>query len=166
MAHRLAQASIEIAAPSERAFDYAIDLENFPDWFPGAIRVEAVNGCQVGSTGKQYVEVVRLPTGREQFVTIQLRQAVRPQRFVTEGDLPWLLPRMEMTFQSSERQTTRVMWAMSSRRSGIGVILLLPLLRIVIGARGRKAMQRLKKRLESSDRSFGATHLEQKEKQP
>lgn len=152
MAHRLAQASIEIAVPVERAFDYTIDLENLPNWFPGAARVEGVDEHDTASPGKRYVETIKLPSGREQAVSICLQQVLRPERFVTEGDLPWLLPRMEMTFQTTERQITRVTWAMSSRRKGIGVILLLPLLRIVIGARGRTGMQRLKEHLESSGR--------------
>lgn len=166
MAYLLAQASIEIAVPAERAFDYAVDLENFPKWFPGAAGVEAINDLDVSMPGKQYRETVRLPSGREQTITIWLRQAVRPTQFVTEGNLPWLLPRMEMTFHTSESQTTRVTWAMSSRRTGIGLVLLLPLLRIVIGTRSRGGLQRLKAQLESSGKSFGVVPITNKEKQP
>ena len=147
--HRLAHQSIEIAVPVEQVFDYAIDLKNFPDWFPGATSVQAVDGSPVGRPGKQYRESVRLPSGRQQQVTICLKQAVRPQRFVTEGDLPWLLPRMDLEFLAVGPQSTRLMWTMSTRRRGIALILVLPLLRIVLDARGRSGLRRLKALLES-----------------
>jgi hypothetical protein len=49
----LASSSVTIRCSSTKAFDYAADLENFIDWFPGVIALVADNELPFASPGKQ-----------------------------------------------------------------------------------------------------------------
>lgn len=148
--HLLSRRSVDIAASAEAVFAYAANLENFPNWFPGALSIQAMDSLAVDEIGKTYNEIVALPFGRRAQVRIQVKEAERPIRIITEGNYRMLLPRMEMRLQSLGEGGSRMEWKMYSRRTGVIIQLLLPVFRLVVGARSRVALARLKALLEGA----------------
>ncbi|HEY0818503.1 MAG TPA: SRPBCC family protein [Rhizobacter sp.] len=145
----LADTSIAIACSAGHAFDYAANLENFPQWFPGAIAITSSDGLPFAAVGKQYRETVAVPWRGTRQVSIRVTEAEPSRRLVTEGSLAPLLPRMEIEFMALGADDCRVTWRMLSRNTRIGPRwTLLPLARRVMTKRAATAMRQLKDRLE------------------
>lgn len=145
----LASAAVSIACSRQRAFDYAADLHNFAQWFPGVIAITADNDLSFSTVGKQYRETVAVPLRGRRSVLIRVTDVAAPCRLVTEGALPTLLPRMEIEFRETGPDSCEVSWRMHSRHSGGWLRwTVLPLARRVMARRARAGMRRLKDRLE------------------
>lgn len=145
----LAHSAVCIACSRQRAFDYAADLQNFAEWFPGVIAIKADNDLSFSAVGKQYRETIALPLRGKRSVLIRVTDVAAPCRLVTEGALPTLLPRMEIEFRDTGPDSCEVSWRMLSRHSG-GLLrwTVLPLARRVMVKRAQAGMRRLKARLE------------------
>lgn len=146
----LAQAAVVIDCQRQLVFDYAANLENFPAWFPGVLRVTAADDLPFDAVGKRYREEFAVPMRGRRSVTLQVVDARSPCRIVTEGALASLQPRMEIECRETVPGTCTVVWQMFSRRtSGPARWILLPLARRVMARRAREGLQRLKLLLES-----------------
>jgi hypothetical protein len=148
--HLLASSVVTIACSATKAFDYAADLENFSDWFPGVIDIVAANELPFATPGKQYVETVAVPLRGERTVRIRVVEADSPKRLATEGELPLLLPRMEIEVDDIGENSCEVRWRMLSRNEVVLVRLaVLPVARWLMGRRATAGLRNLKQRLES-----------------
>ena len=138
----LADAAVVIACSGAEAFDYACDLENFAEWFPGVIGVVAHNDVAFGKPGREYRETVDVPLRGRRSVGIRVVDAEAPHRLVTEGDLAIVMPRMEIHIAQTSPQACTVRWRMFSRnRNALARTLVLPIARTVMtkrATRGRK----------------------------
>lgn len=149
----LADTAITIIRPIDEVFNYVIDLENFSNWFPAVKSVASANTKSKDHPGKRYRETIATTFGGEQSIEICVVEVISNQLFATEGQLPSLLPRMEITFQElAEKNTTEVRWCMYSRRnSGLGRFLITPLARRVMSRRAPIGLRKLKSILEATD---------------
>jgi hypothetical protein len=151
--HLLASSVVTIACSNTKAFDYAADLENFADWFPGVIGIVAHNELPFATAGKHYVETVAVPLRGNRTVRIRVVEADSPNRLVTEGDLPLLLPRMEIEFEDVGKDSCEVRWRMLSRNEIVLVrFAVLPVARWLMGRRATAGLRKLKQRLEGLPR--------------
>lgn len=145
----LADAAVDIACPCTDAFDYACDLENFAEWFPGVISVVAHNDVPFSRRGREYRETVMVPLRGPRSVAIRVVDGEPPQSLVTEGDLPLVLPRMEIRITQSAADRCTVHWRMLSRtNNALARRSVLPLVRTVMTRRASTGLHRLKERLE------------------
>jgi hypothetical protein len=146
----LAHTTALLDCPRHVAFSYAANLENFAQWFPGVIRMTSANDLPFDAAGKQYLETVVLPLRGQRAVGIRVVDVDMPFRIVTEGELPTVLPRMEMAFREWGPDRCEVDWTMFSRNTrGIARWTLLPLARRLMTRRAQVGMQRLRIRLEA-----------------
>ncbi len=145
----LAEAGVTIRCSRSKAFEYAANLENFADWFPGVISIVARNELPFAAPGKQYSETVAVPLRGKRTVAIRVVEAVAPQRLVSEGNLPVLLPRMKIEFRDVDADSCEVHWRMWSRNENVmarfGV---LPSAGWLMRRRAATGLRRLKWRLE------------------
>ena len=150
----LAHTTTLIECPRHVAFDYAADLENFAEWFPGVIRMTAANDLPFDAVGKQYRETVAVPWRGQHAVLLRVVDVAPPFRIVTEGALPRILPRMEIEFREAGPGMCEVDWRMFSRTtSAFERWTILPLTRRLMASRARAGVRRLKNRLEGSPSS-------------
>ena len=142
----LASTGAVIPRRRQEVFDYVSDLTRFPEWFPGALEVRPRDALARATVGKQYEETVALPLRGLQQVLIRVVEADPPRRFVTEGSLALLMPRMEIDLEDAGAHACRVQWRMFSRN---GALLprwtVLPLARRATQLRADAAMGRLQK---------------------
>jgi Polyketide cyclase / dehydrase and lipid transport len=149
----LASSVATIACSSTTAFDYAADLQNFSDWFPGVVGIAAGNEMPFTTPGKQYVETVAVPLRATRTVRIEVVEAEPAKRLVTEGDMPLLLPRMEIEFDDVGDHSCQVRWRMLSRNENVVArIAVFPLARWLMGRRAAAGLRNLKERLEGPPR--------------
>jgi uncharacterized protein YndB with AHSA1/START domain len=143
----LTENTVSIACDVRSAFAYVSNMENFAQWFPNVRLVASADAQAHATLGKQYVEVVATPRG-EQKIPLRVK-AVEPDRlFVTEGEYPPLMPRMEIEFQSQGAGCT-VTWRMFSRNTSLlARFTWLRLARRVIRERATLGLAQLKKQLE------------------
>lgn len=147
----LASSVVTIACARTKTFEYAADLENFAHWFPGVIGIVAHDELSFATPGKQYVETVAVPLRGNRTVMIRVVDASTPMRVVTEGDLPLLLPRMEIEFQDVGGNSCEVRWRMLSRNENVLVrYTVLPLAGWLMGRRATTGLRNLKWILEGS----------------
>ena len=147
----LASSVVTIACARTKTFEYAADLENFAHWFPGVIGIVAHDELSFATPGKQYVETVAVPLRGNRTVMIRVVDASTPMRVVTEGDLPLLLPRMEIEFQDVGGNSCEVRWRMLSRNENVLVrYTVLPLAGWLMGRRAATGLRNLKWILEGS----------------
>lgn len=147
----LASTSVVIERPRVTVFQYVSNHTNFAEWFPGVVEVKSRDQLAHATVGKEYDETVLTPLRGRQFVVIRVTEVAPPRRFVTEGALALLMPRMEIDFHDVELNTCRVQWRMLSRsKTPMARWTVLPLARLPTQKRADSAMRRLKKILEST----------------
>lgn len=147
--YSLAASAIEIECNMAQAYTYASNLEYFSEWFPSVIAIVSGDDVPHGNLGKVYHETVHVPLRGRRRVRITVVQAESPQLLITEGDLPALLPRMEMRFTSLGAHRCTVEWRMYSRRhNGMSRFLVLPLARRIMRRRALHGLAALKALLE------------------
>jgi hypothetical protein len=152
--HLLAEAVAHIERPTAAVFEYVADMERFHEWFPGVLAIAAVDDAQHGQPGKEYLETVVLPLRGARQIKLVVREARSNELFVTEGRLPLLMPRMEVTFVPRGVSSCTLTWRMFSRNDGlVARLLVLPLARRVLAKRARAGVSALKSKLETSARS-------------
>ena len=148
-----------IDCPRHVAFNYAANLENFSEWFPGVIQITAANDLPFSTVGKQYLETVAVPLRGRRQVLLQVVEVTIPSKIVTEGTLPTVLPRMEIEFREAGPDKCEVDWRMFSRTTSVVARwTLLPLARHLMTKRARAGMQRLNNRLTEDTREADARH--------
>ncbi|MET8776705.1 SRPBCC family protein [Nocardia sp. NPDC004654] len=147
----LASAETTVSCSCARAFAYAADLENFAEWFPGVLGITAHNDLSFYEPGKQYLETVAVPLRGRRQVLIRIEEANPPHRLVTEGNLPLLLPRMEIDLESAGPETCTIRWRMFSRKDNpVARWLVLPLARRTMRGRADAALRNLARRLDDA----------------
>lgn len=145
----LADAAVDIACTDAQAFDYACNLENFAEWFPGVVEIVAHNDVAFAERGREYRETVDVPLRGRRSVVIRVVEAEAPNRLVTDGDLSIVMPRMEMHIAQATPEVCTVRWRMFSRnRKILSRLLVLPIARIVMTKRAATGLHRLKGHLE------------------
>jgi hypothetical protein len=150
----LADQTIAIACPVDVAYRFTCNLEQFGAWFPGVIAIESANQLPYLEVGKQYLETVSIPLRGTRKVGITVKDVVPNQRFVTEGTLVPLLPRMEIDFRVTGPGACEVTWRMRSRNTRWLVRrLIVPVARRVMQQRAAVGLAALKRTLERADRS-------------
>jgi hypothetical protein len=135
----------------EHAFSIISNMERFKDWFPKVISISSANNLPHGEINKAYVERVSVPLRGTQSIEIVVRESVPHRRFVTEGHLPPLLPRMEVNLTPIDGGTTLISWQMLSRSTNPLVkALLLPVAKRVMQRRASIGLKKLKALLEGA----------------
>jgi hypothetical protein len=148
----LASGVVNVECSSAKSFDYAANLENFADWFPGVINVSSDNELPYATVGKRYRETVAVPLQGRRSVLIRVVDANPPRRITTEGDLPILLPRMELEFHELGPDSCEIYWRMLSRNSNLTYrYTALPFARWVMSRRAKTGLRSLKRLLERHD---------------
>lgn len=146
----LAAGTIEVECSMARTYDFASNLEYFPEWFPGVVAIVPGNDMPHGSPGKVYHEIVHVPLRGSRRVRVRVVQAEPPRSLITEGDLPALLPRMEIRVASLAENRCTLEWRMySRRRSGWSRFFVLPLAARIMRRRVPHGLARLKALLEA-----------------
>ena len=152
--YSLAEQTVAIACPVDVAYRFTCNLERFGAWFPGVIAIESANRLTYMDVGKEYLETVAIPLRGTRKVGITVKEVELNQRFVTEGTLVPLLPRMEIHFRSTGSSSCEVRWQMLSRNTGwLARTLMVPLARRVMQKRATAGMAALKRTLESAGQS-------------
>lgn len=141
----LADETVTIDSPIEAVFAFVSDHQNYSRWYPGAMAVIAVDDLPAGAVGKIYRETLRLPSGREQVFDITVVESQAPDRFMTEGSLAPLHPRMEMRLAArSARETALNLKFFSRSQSALGRLLIPTLARRVVQRQSRAGLRKLK----------------------
>lgn len=149
--HLLAEQSVEIARPVATVYRDATNLEHFGEWFPAVIAVVSANDLAHATVGKEYRETVEVPGRGRLDVRIVVREARPDAWLATEGDLPPLLPRMEMAFTALTPHSCRLTWRMWSRHPGDDESVrtaLWPAASRLLSQRATEGLTRLRQRLE------------------
>lgn len=149
----LADAVVTVECSPAMAFDYAANLENFAEWFPGVVSIVADDELSTATIGKTYLETVSVPLRRTRSVTIRVIEVTAPRRLVTQGDLRPLLPQMELEFVEAGQNSCEVRWRMLSRNANrLTGCTVLPLAKWVMRRRANMGLRNLKLLLEGGRR--------------
>lgn len=141
----VAEQKFTIERPVDEVFSYITDMENFGQWFPGVISIRSSNDLPSGAIGKQYVESVKVPLRGHKDVTIKVVESTANHKFVTEGKLPPLMPRMEVIFKKAGDRRCEVQWRMfSCNKSHLFRLFGLPMVRSIMGQRARQGAAKIK----------------------
>lgn len=145
----LAKTETRIATAASRAYQLLINMERFGEWFPEVTSIKSVDDMAHGKVGKEYLETVTLPVLGQRKIRLCVAEAIKNQRFVTEGNLVPILPRMDIFIAELSDGEILVKWSMFSRSPNKLVqILLLPSVKRVLQQRADIASVRLKQLLE------------------
>lgn len=148
--HLLTEQRTTIRRPVHEVFAYLADMENFAAWFPGVTAISEADDLPLHTVGKEYLETVRIPLRGKRRIRLKVKELSEDHRFVTEGKLPPIMPRMEIDFCKESAGATTILWRMYSRNNSLLFrVIFLPLVRKVMQPRAVLGMQRLKKILEA-----------------
>jgi uncharacterized protein YndB with AHSA1/START domain len=146
----LAEAEVHICRPVDVVFGYVIDMERFAEWFPHVMGIESANALSCAQIGKEYLECVKLPLRGVRRIRLTVREVQHEQRFVTEGRLPPLMPRMEVSFAEREGGTDVMLRMLSRNDRALVRWLLLPWAARVLQRRVGAGVAQLKAKLEGA----------------
>lgn len=145
----IADTDVVVDCSIEHAFSVVSNMERFGEWFPEVISIRSVNDLNHGEVNKTYVERVSVPLQGRRSVEIVVKESVPCSRFVTEGRLMPLLPRMEIELTTLNAGKTLIKWRMLSRSRSLFVkLVLLPLAKMVMQKRAEAGVLALKLLLE------------------
>ena len=145
----LVDATLSINRPIETVFAFLSNHENYVRWFPGVVSIESANSHPHGAIGKTYHETLRLPTGRNRIITIEVVDSRPAELFVMEGRFPPLHPRTEIRLSSKSGGETVLNWRFFSRsQSAIGRSLIRALIKRTVARQSEAGLFRLKSVLE------------------
>lgn len=148
--HLLTEQTTTIACPVEAAYQYATNMERFGEWFPGVISIVSANTLQHAQRGKEYLETVAVPLRGKRQIKLSVKEAQADKLFVTEGEFPPLMPRMEIVFQATGADSCEIRWRIFSRNESLLIrATLIPLARSVMRNRAAIGMKQLTQTLES-----------------
>ena len=143
----LTENRVSIACSVSSAFAYVTNMENFGEWFPKVRSIVSVDTQPHATLGKRYAETVSTPRG-ERKILLRVKTVEPDRLFVTEGDYPPLLPRMEIEFEPHSAGCT-VTWRMFSRNGGLlARFIWLRVARRIIRERATVGVAQLKQQLE------------------
>lgn len=146
----LTEQTITIARSVEATYQYVTNLERFSEWFPGVLSIESANTLEHAQRGKEYLETVAVPLRGKRKIKISVKDAQSNKVFVTEGEFPPLMPRMEILFQATGADSCSVTWRMFSRNNSfLFKATLLHLFKSVMHKRAAIGMKRLQQKLEN-----------------
>jgi len=145
---KLASFEIDTETDIESCFFYLSDMDHFNSWFPEVINIVGKNKEPIG-VGKQYIETVKIPLIGFKKITLTVQNYEKYALFATEGDLPTLLPRMEISLSNIGNGKTRINWVFYSRNSSKLFKLAAPIFKSVMNKRARVAAVTLKNILAS-----------------
>ncbi|MEH6347439.1 MAG: SRPBCC family protein [Bermanella sp.] len=97
----LAQGTLTINTPVSTIFKYVSNMENYKEWFPGVEEVRSFNELAHGTVGKQYKETLNLNGEKGQLI-IEVIQCKPNELFLTQGNLPGILPQMTIRFLATQ----------------------------------------------------------------
>ena len=141
----LADNTIMVDQPADKVFAFLSNHENYARWYPGVVSVVSANDLPHGAVGKEYDEVIRLPSGGEKTIAIRVVESQSPGRFVTEGRFPPLHPRMEISVKSLPAGGSSIMIRFFSRnRALLARMIFRVTLRPMVARQFGQAIPRLK----------------------
>jgi hypothetical protein len=145
----IAETNVLVECSVEHAFSVVSNMERFGEWFPEVISISSMNDLNHGEVNKTYVELVSVPLQGKRSIEIVVKESVPCSRFVTEGKLFPLLPRMEIELLTQAESKTNIKWRMLSRsKSRIVKLLLLPVAKVIMQKRAAAGVFALKSLLE------------------
>lgn len=155
----IAEHSVEIHADLTDIFAYMSNMEHFGEWFPGVIAIRSANSQHHGTIGKTYLETIKIPFRHAQEYALEVKESMKNEKFVTEGEVPPLFPRMTIRFTEISPIVSHVAWKMESRsRKVLFNLLFLPLLRHVMAKRAQQGMVNLKHMFEHESIVHSSQH--------
>ncbi|MBU0889666.1 MAG: SRPBCC family protein, partial [Gammaproteobacteria bacterium] len=104
----IAETSVCVDCSIEHAFSVVSNMERFGEWFPEVISISSMNDLNHGEVNKTYVELVSVPLQGKRSIEIVVKESVPCSRFVTEGRLFPLLPRMEIELVTQAESKTNI----------------------------------------------------------
>lgn len=139
-----------IRSPINDVYHYVCNHENYANWYPGVISVESVDEMPHGSVGKIYNETLRMPTGRNRLIEIEVKKADAPGLFITEGVFAPLSPRMEIRLSTNHKAETALNLKFFSRnQSSLGRFIVKCLFRSTLKKQSLAGLNQLKGIIES-----------------
>lgn len=143
--------TLTIDRPIADVFEYVSNHENYANWYPGVVSVETANDGAPASKGKAYNEVIRMPTGRNRPIRIEVIEANPPNLFMTEGAFSPLHPRMEFHLTPFSTTATLLNLVFFSRnQSSLGRLTVKTLFGGALKKRSETGLRRLKSILEET----------------
>lgn len=115
----LARSEHILNCSSETLYSYVTNMENYHHWFPGVVDITSSNHKPHGEVGKEYREILALPTGQVSLF-IRVKEAEPNRLYITEGDLEPMLPMMTMVFQDAPDNRCHFSLAYHSRSTELG----------------------------------------------
>lgn len=149
----LADKTLSIRSPIANVFTFLSNHENYIRWFPGVIAIESADKLPHGRVGKIYRETLRLPTGRNRLIDIEVIDSQPPNLFVMEGAFAPLHPRTELRLVAESAEETVLNWRFFSRsQSAIGRFIIPTLVRKTLERQSEVGLLQLKTILEQEAR--------------
>ncbi len=145
----LASKTVSINRSIVSVFEFLSNHENYIQWFPQVVSIEAADNLPHGTVGKIYKETLLLPNKRHKSMTIQVIESESPVLFITEGNFKPIHPRMEIRLSASSAQVTVVNLKFFSRNQSLIGRLLIPIfLKKIFARQSELGLRKLKDSLE------------------
>ncbi|WP_435417919.1 zinc-binding dehydrogenase [Parerythrobacter aurantius] len=146
---------VALSVPAAEAWSFIRDMENYPRWFPGILRMRSLDDKPIGVVGKRYSELAELPGGGVEEISVEVVVANEADMHLAiEADLVPVLPRFDYRVVAAGENKCVFEWQAGSRGEGLFAWFGRRVFPRVVGPRLKRGLTNLKRVLEKPPRDI------------
>lgn len=139
--------STKINRPVDQVFAFVADMENEPQWHTDALEVKRLSGGQVGIGTSFQVQFKPSPMGPSEG-TVELVEFEPGRRIVARSELGNMKPTVTHVFEAADGDTS-VTRRIQIETSGLMMMLMRPMMKMMVRRRNLEFIANLKRVLET-----------------
>lgn len=143
--------TVTINAPAEKAWAFVRDMENYPQWFVGIVKMDSADNLPPATVGKQYDEIGLAPGGKEEGIQVKIIAASeQDMHMAIRASLQPFVPRFDYRIVPTNASQCVFHWRCATVTS-LKALALRPIFRLIIRKRLTKALGNIRRILGGRD---------------
>ncbi|MGL5838277.1 MAG: alcohol dehydrogenase catalytic domain-containing protein [Sphingorhabdus sp.] len=130
------QDSVVIDRPANDVWRFVRDMENYPLWFTGIVRMASADDLPPATIGKRYDEMAIAPGGKEETITVEIIAADEEKyHLAIQASLEPFVPRFDYRVVPVSANRCVFHWRSVATGRGLKAMLLRPVFRMILKKR-------------------------------
>ena len=148
---RLLYDTVTINTSADKAWAYLRDMENYPQWFVGIVKMQSADALPLATVGKVYDEIGLAPGGKEENITVHVIASSEADRHLAiRASLKPFVPRFDYKIVPLGAQQCTLHWRCAVSNNPLA-LLASPIFRLILRSRLTKSLANIQRILGGQD---------------
>jgi alcohol dehydrogenase len=150
--HLVLQDSVRVQRPAADVWAFVRDMENYPLWFAGIVKMASADALPPATVGKRYDEEAIAPGGKEERIVVEIVVADEARRHLAiKASLEPFRPRFDYRVIALSPTESVFHWRSVSTGTSLKATLTRPVFRTILRGRLAKSLDNFRRILGGSD---------------